>query len=225
MDRAMQVILGRLGDPGIAGLGVLFAVGLFGCFLGYRFFRVSTALAGFVVGAELFGELALWRGWSPTVTMVLGLVGGVIVAVLVVLVSVSGIFGLGALVAATVVAGALAAAGESPTQWAVLVPAALVGGLGALAMRKLAVVVSLSLYGAMMAAAALFALVKDGRLSTAVRMVAELRTAAEVPLALGRVASPIALFLLCVAALATAGLVVQFRYGKNPRVDGPAEGK
>jgi len=225
MDRAIQYMLQLGRDPGLAGLGVLFAIGLFGCFLGHRFLRVSAALAGLLVGAELVGELAIGRDWSPTVTIVAALAAGVAVAVLMALVRVAGVFGLGALLAAALVSLGARAAGQAPLQPLVLLPAAGIGGLGALAARQVAVAVATSLFGALMAVAALFALVKDKSLGTAVHMIVAPQTVADVPIELPRFASPVAIFLLCVTILVTAGLVVQLRFGKSPAAGGAEEKK
>jgi len=225
MDRTMQMILGTLGDPGLAGLGGVLALGLFGCFLGRRFFRLSAALIGLIVGVEFFGELVLDRGWSPTVTMAIAVGGGVALGALLAALPPAGVFGLGALLTASLVSLAARAAGEPMRQWVLLAPTAAIGGLGALAFRPVAVALATALFGGVATVAGLFALVKDRQVSSAVRMIVAPQAAAGVPVAWPNVASPVAVFLLCVTILVTAGLVVQFRYGKNAAVNGAAAEK
>jgi len=223
MDRTLRMILETLGDPGLAGIGVVLALGLFECFLGRRFFRVSAALIGLIVGVELLGELVMPRGWSPSVTMALALGGGVALGALMAALPLAGVFGLGALLTATLVTLAARTAGVPMPQLVLLIPAAVIGGLGALTFQSVAVVFATSLFGGVATVAALFALAMDRRLGSAVRMIVAPQAAAGAPIAWPNVASPVAVFLLCVTILVTAGLVVQFRYVRYAAVDGVAE--
>ncbi len=225
MDRTMQMMLSTWGDPRLPGLGAVVALGLFWCFLGHRFFRVSAALLGLIVGAELVGELIMPRGWSPTVTLAMALGGGVALGALMAAVPPAGAFGQGALLAAALVTLAARSAGEPMPQLVLLVPAAAIGGFGALAFRPVAIVLATALFGGLTAVAGLFALAKDQRVGSALRIIVAPQAAAGAPIAWPNVASPIAVFLLCVTILVTAGLVVQFRYGKKPAPDGAPEKK
>jgi hypothetical protein len=207
MGGAIREILDTVGDPGMAGVAVLLAVGLFCCFLGYRCFRFSAGVVGLVVGAELFGQLSLYQGWNALTTTILGLLGGAALATLFVMFAFLSIFGLGALLAATVV-GVTARVAGSPLAPPALLLAGLLGGFVALLLSQFVVVVSTSLYGGVMAMAALFALGR-GRSVAATLAIA---------LSPGQ-GGHLVLYLLCLGVLVAGGIVVQFRYGKNPHVD------
>ncbi|MFP4058785.1 MAG: DUF4203 domain-containing protein [Candidatus Brocadiia bacterium] len=210
MGEATDTILKHVGDPGVVGVVALFGVGAFCCFLGYRYFRFSAAVAGMVVGTELVGQLCLSQGLGAMATTILALLGGGALAALFVVFTFLAIFGLGAMLAASFVCLAARAAHASigPLY---LVLAALIGGFGALLLRQFAVVVSTSFYGGVAAIAGLFALIKGTQLRAAVGMAASPRRVG---------ASGIVIYLLCVAVIVTGGIVVQFRYGRNKRVDG-----
>jgi len=208
MGKAILEILGKVGDPGVAGLVVLAGLGAFICFLGYRYFRISAGVAGFAIGLELAGRLSMHQGWSSLTTTILGVLGGAALCALFVILSYLAIFGFGAMLAATLVSLAARAA-HAPMQPLMLVLAALIGGFGGLLLRQFAVVVATSLYGGLMAIAALFALLRGQGTEAALQGMMSLEHTGDV-----------VLLLLCMAVLVTGGTVVQFRYGKNPRVDG-----
>ncbi len=209
MGKAVLAILDAVGDPGAAGLVVLLGLGAFLCFLGARYFRVSVGVAGFAIGMELAGRLAIGQGWSSTWTVVLGVLGGAALAALFVAFTFLGIFGLGAALATTLVGLAARAAGESSLGPLALILASLVGGFGSLLLRQPVGIVSTSLYGGLLAIASLFALLKGKGVGSGVRMMVAQRGVGDVTL-----------FLLCVAVLVTGGIVVQLRYGKNPKLAG-----
>ena len=206
MGDAILTMLGTMGDPGAVGLVALLGVGLFVCFLGHRHQRLSMGLAGLVVGAELAGRLAMAQGWGTTWTVAVGLLGGAALCALFAIYSYLGVFGLGAVLAASLVGVAAKAAGQGSMTRLALILACLVGGFGALLMRQPVVVVATALYGGLMAMASLFTVLKGRDVRAAVRMMVTQQGAGDV-----------ALFLLCVAVLVTGGIVVQFRFGKGAK--------
>ena len=209
MGNAILKIADTVGDPGLVGLVALLGVGLFLCFLGCRYYRASAGVAGFAIGLELAGRLAAAQGWSGTWTVVVGVVGGSALAALFVAFWFLGVFGLGAALTATLVGLAARAAGETGLEPLPLILAALVGGFGSLLLRQPVVIVSTSLYGGLMAIASLFAIFQSRSTRAALRLMTALRGADDVTL-----------FLVCVAVLVTGGIVVQLRYGKNPKLGG-----
>ena len=209
MGEAILRIVATVGDPRAAGLVVLLGLGAFLCFLGTRYFRISVGVAGFVIGMELAGRLAMGQGWSSTWTVVLGVLGGAGLAALFVAFTFLGIFGLGAALATTVVGLAARAAGQGELGPLALILASLIGGFGSLLLRQPVAIVSTSLYGGLMAIGSLFALLEGKSMGRGVRMIVSQSGVGNVTL-----------FLLCVAVLVTGGIVVQLRYGKNPKLGG-----
>ncbi|NQT50437.1 DUF4203 domain-containing protein [bacterium] len=207
MAVAIRAIVQTVGDPGALGVLVLLVVGLFVCFLGARYFRLSAGVIGFVVGMELAGRLAIWQDWGPVTRVVSGLVGGATLAALFVVFVFVGVFGLGSLLAMTLVRGATGVAGRSvgPLE---LVLAALIGGFAALLVRRHVGIVATALYGGIAGIAAVFTLVRRGGLGGAVGRMANPGSGAE-----------LVVYLLCVSVLVTGGLVVQFRSGRNSRLE------
>ena len=209
MGDAILNIVANVGDPGAIGLVVLLGLGLFLCFLGCRYLRVSLGVVGFAIGAELAGRLAVAQGWSGTWTVAVGALGGAALCALFVAFTFLGIFGLGAALAATLVGLAAKAAGQPSLGPLPLILASLIGGFGSLLLRQPVVIVSTSLYGGLMAIGSLFALLEGKSMGHGVRMIVSQSGVGNVTL-----------FLLCVAVLVTGGIVVQLRYGKNPKLGG-----
>jgi len=209
VGEAILRIIATVGDPRAAGLVALLGLGAFLCFLGTRYFRISMGVAGFVIGMELAGRLAMGQGWSSTWTVVLGVLGGAGLAALFVAFTFLGIFGLGAALATTLVGLAARAAGQPELGPLPLILASLIGGFGSLLLRQPVVIVSTSLYGGLMAIGSLFALLEGKTMGRGVRMIVSQSGVGNVTL-----------FLLCVAVLVTGGIVVQLRYGKNPKLGG-----
>jgi len=208
MGGAVLEVLRRVGDPGALGVLVLLAAGAVMCFQGSRMFRLSAGLAGLVLGLELVGQLAMHQGWGAAATVILAVLGGAALCAVFVIFPVLGVFGLGAMLAASLVSTAAAASGaDLGPLWLVLT--GLIGGFGALVLRRPVAVAATSLYCALAAMAGLFALCSGGKLGTAVRTMASPAEARNVPL-----------FLLCVTVLVTGGIAVQFRYGGNAALGG-----
>ncbi len=202
-------VLGKLGDPGAIGLLALLGVGAGLCFMGCRAFRFSSGVVGLVVGAELLGQLALHQGWGTVATVIAAVLGGAALCALFVVFPFLGVFGMGAVLAASLVSTAAHAA--LPPLWLVLT--GLIGGFGALILKRPVVIVATALYGALAAMAAVFALSSSGGLSRGIQAMASPAQTGDVPL-----------YLLCVAVLVTGGITVQFRYGgRNAALDGGKE--
>jgi hypothetical protein len=180
------------------------------CFAGARLFRFSAGVVGLVVGAELLGQLAMQQDWGTVVTVIAALVGGAALCTVFVLFPFLGVFGLGAVLAVSLVSTAAHAALRP--LWLVLT--GLIGGFGALILRRPVVIVATALYGALGAMAAVFALSSSGGLTKAIAaMSGTAETTGGEPL-----------YLLCVAVLVTGGIAVQFRYGgRNAALDGGKE--
>ena len=208
MGKVVLEIIGKVGDPGALGLLALVGAGAVLCFLGLSRFRFSIGFVGAVVGIELAGQLSMAQGWGALVTVILAVLGGAALSTLFVLFPFLGIFGLGAMLASSLVSLAAQAA-HAAMEPLRMVLAALIGGFGALLLRKPVVVVATALYGALMMMAGLFALFRHRGLKGAVETLGSMAQTGDA-----------VLFLLCVAVLVTGGLVVQFRYGKSPHVDG-----
>ncbi len=206
MTTAIRAILQTIGDPGPFGVVVMLGLGVFVCFLGTRSFRVSAGIIGFLVGMELAGRLAIWQDFRPVPMVVLGLGGGVVLGALFAFFTMVGVFGMGALLAMTLVRAATGVAGRGVGSLD-LVLAGLVGGFAGLLLRRHVAVVATALYGGTAAIAAVFALVKRGNLRGAVALLSGPTRGAE-----------LAIFLLCVVLMVTGGLVTQFRSGKAPRL-------
>jgi hypothetical protein len=145
------------GDPGAIGLAVLAAIGLFVAVLGSRYFRVTAAVTGFLIGTELLGRLVYARGVSDLTGAIVGAGGGVALAAAFVLCRPAGLVALGSALAASLAVMACEVIGAPDHYWAYL-PAAVAGGLGSLFLSGLVTMVSTAFFGAVGATACGFAL-------------------------------------------------------------------
>ncbi len=208
MGKALLRMLQTTGDPGAVGLLVVAGLGVVCCFLGTRYFRLSVAVAGFLVGAELVGRFALSQGAGGVVCTLVGVLGGAALATFFVFFPVPAVFALGAMLSATLMSLSARAA-DAPLSVLPLLLAMLIGGFGALMLKRPVAVVSTALYGAVMAMSGAFMLLKGRGVRDALDAATALRGLDDV-----------ALFLLCVVVLVTGGVVVQFRYGGRSVLDG-----
>lgn len=128
--------------------GVQIVLGLLFCFLGYRLFKLVLAVVGFALGATLAATGVLAVGAEQVWVIMAGVVGGLLGAVLLVLLWFVGIFLLGAGLAVMAVAVPLQAAGVDFPRIALLI-IAIVGGIVALFLQKLIIVVSTSFSGSL----------------------------------------------------------------------------
>jgi hypothetical protein len=125
------------------GLGVVY------CFFGYRMFKVILGILGFVSGAYLVAAIAFNLLGREQAVLVIsaGLVGGIIGAVLVVAFYFIGIFLLGAWLG-SLLGILLTGGGESTVATVILLVLAVIGGIVALTLQKLMIVISTALSGA-----------------------------------------------------------------------------
>lgn len=182
---------------------VVVGFGLLNCFFGYRLFRYLLPMAGFVLGAAGGGLMGLHLG-GQTAALVAGIIGGVGVAILAATLYLAVVFLFGA---------AIGAAGgyffiwqaHTPRALAAIAAAAIVCGIVAVVIHRLAIILFTALAGAEgIVAVFLFRHLQNNNVDplTLIRRREDLPAAA-------RKYWP---FIACALALAVAGIVVQFRY-------------
>jgi hypothetical protein len=128
-------------------VGVSILIGAVQCFFGYRIFKVVLAFIGFVLGAMLGGAGGYAASQEELVGILCAVVGGCIGAALMVLLYFVGVFLLGALLGAGLGALLFAVADSEPMP-AVLVILAVMGGVVAILLQKLIIIVGTSFGGA-----------------------------------------------------------------------------
>jgi len=130
----------------MAGLVVL---GLLFCFFGYRIFRVLLVFAGAIIGAG--GAIAaanhLWPQVIPA-AIVAGIVGGLVGGILMIVAYYVGVFLAGASFAASIATVLTGATSQNP-QLVAIIPAAIVGGILALVLQKLIIILATSFMGSL----------------------------------------------------------------------------
>ena len=200
-------------------LQVLF--GLASCFFGYRIFTILLGLMGFAAGAALGGmigyELSSGEG---SLMLVGGVVGALVGAVLFAYLYYIGVFVIGAALGAVLTSGGAAVAHVQELSLVVLLIAAVAGGVVALVLQKLAIVLSTALSGAWFAiVGALYLLgrplppaelvLTQGDRLDVQHLLQQLRAQLDAPV------------LFCWLLLAAAGIVVQYLTPRRAR-PGPA---
>ncbi len=123
-------------------------LGLMSCFAGYRLFRVVLAVAGFFAGAALAGGL-FWTFFPQQpqfVAVIVGLVGGIIGAVLLGFFYFAGVFVAG--VALGVLLGSIISVNLGWQRVLASIILGLLCGILALAMQKLLIVIATAFIGA-----------------------------------------------------------------------------
>jgi hypothetical protein len=127
---------------------ILIVLGLITCFAGYRLFKALLAVYGFVLGAALGAVLASsFAGGQLLLTLAGAGLGGLVGAALLVVLYFVGVFGVGA-VAGALLANLLAGAIGIDMPVLVLLVAAPVGGLLAMLLQRVAVILATALAGA-----------------------------------------------------------------------------
>ncbi len=150
------------------------------CFFGYRLFRFAVVLGGLVLGATLAAHVAwhqtataetlamvgtfedvvvaVLHPWNPDVIVVWAVAGGVAGGVLSLFLQQVAVFALGSLVGGGIVNYTM---GASPTNtyWIVLAVVGLISGILALLLRKIVIVVSTAVSGALALVFGLYALI------------------------------------------------------------------
>jgi len=188
------------------GLGALY------CFFGYRIFRVLLGILGFILGAAAVAAVA-WDvfGRDQQVIVILaGLVGGVIGAVLMVMLYFVGVFLLGAWLG-SLLGVLLTGGGGSTVEIVIIVTLAVIGGIMAVIFQKLMIIVSTALSGSWVIVSGVSQLVGGG--SVPVRSlqyhpdIGFLRS-----MGIGGY-----VMLLFWVLLGTAGMVVQYRITRERR--------
>jgi len=129
-------------------VGICTAVGLVNCLYGYRLFKLMLAVGGLLGGGLLAGGLMYaWTEGSTAAALGAGLLGGGIGAALLVLLYYLGLFVFGAGLGVLLAAGAFSTAGMLAPVFA-LVAAGVIGGVAALLLQRLVIVLATAFGGA-----------------------------------------------------------------------------
>ena len=128
-------------------IGATVLTGLMNCFFGYRLFRLFFACLGFALGAAGGGYMGYIYGGSIW-ALVGGLTGGIFGAMVLFAMYMIGVFLAGGMAAAFLAAVVLAGAGISVPTLLLVVPLVL-GGIVAIVVHKLVIIVASSFGGAM----------------------------------------------------------------------------
>jgi hypothetical protein len=135
------------------GLGALY------CFFGYRIFRIILGILGFLLGASMAAAVAFEIfGREQAVVILAGLVGGIIGAVLMVVLYFIGIFLLGAWLG-SLLGVLLTGGGGSTIETILILVLAVIGGIVAVMLQKLMIILSTALSGAWAIVSGVFHLV------------------------------------------------------------------
>jgi hypothetical protein len=124
---------------------ILLAAGLLACFQGYRLFRWLLAIYGFVGGAFIAGQVVGDLGPLASAGVVVG--GGVVGALLFLLVYLAGVAMLGAGLGALAVSLFWTPQNGDAEVWVVVV-ACLIGAIAAVTLQRYVIIVSTSFGGA-----------------------------------------------------------------------------
>jgi len=132
-----------------AAMAGIVVVGLLFCLFGYRIFRVLLVFAGAIFGAGIAMALANQQ-WPQSVaaTIIAGVLGAAAGGVLMVVAYYVGVFCAGAVFAATIAAALTGASTENP-QLIAVIPAAIIGGMLALVLQKLLIILATSFMGSL----------------------------------------------------------------------------
>ncbi len=122
-------------------------VGLAQCLFGYRIFRVLLAITGFILGGLLAGYFVYDLTQSAALGVVAGLVGGLLGGALLAGLYFLGVFVIGAIFGAVAPLALFALLGGSAPTW-VVVLLALIGGVLAVLVQKLMIILATSFGGA-----------------------------------------------------------------------------
>ena len=124
------------------------AIGLIECFFGYRIFRFLLGVIGFIIGAVIAGSLGFeLSGGSELISVIAGLAGGVIGALLIYWLYSIGVFALGAALGFAVTAYVYGLLNENPVYW-VMIAASSAAGILAVFFQKPMIILATSFGGA-----------------------------------------------------------------------------
>jgi hypothetical protein len=188
----------------VATLGFLVLFGILNCFFGQRVFRVLLGIIGFMAGAALLGAVGydLFKG-QLILVLLAAVVGGLLGALVLVVLYLAGVFVVGAQLGYLVGAAAYSAAGWKVHPAVLLIPAVLAGVL-AVVLQKFIIVLATSFAGAWIVLVSAFALLEG---------VPVLNLARD-PLAFGSIV------FICWLVLGVLGVFIQYAL-----TSGPAEGE
>lgn len=135
-------------EYGSTNIVILILSGVLSCFFGYRIFKVILGFWGFVLGFFITQYLfQQYVGSNDTITLIAGLVGGVVGVFLLTSLYRVGIFALGAVFGYSVVM-MLTAAGKLTQNPIVAILAAVLGGIIAILMQRSMMILSTAFGGA-----------------------------------------------------------------------------
>jgi hypothetical protein len=128
--------------------GFAFFIGIVECFFGYKMLKIILGVTGFIVGGLLCAEFVYHiMGGHPVISLLAGLVGGVIGSSLMIGCFVFGLFILGVALG-LLVGGAISASIYGSPRPMILVPLAIVGGIATIVMSRSMIIISTSFTGA-----------------------------------------------------------------------------
>jgi hypothetical protein len=189
---------------------IAIAFGLLNCFFGYRIFRVLLGIYGFVVGAGVGIFVASNLAAGQALWLAVGAVaGGIIGAVLMVLLYFVGVFVVGAF-GGVLLVNAIGAVTGFAVPTVVVIIAAVVVGILALILQR-AVLVLLTAFAGAWAAVSGGALLLAGRSLPAISIIARPATWEQANL-------PMLAILISWLVLGVVGMSVQFRATRERRV-------
>ena len=125
-----------------------FFIGIAECFFGYRLLKIILGVTGFIIGGLLCAEFVYgYLGGHPVISLLAGLVGGVIGSSLMIGLFAFGLFILGVALG-LLVGGAISASIYGSPHPIIMVPLAIVGGIATIVMSRTMIIISTSFTGA-----------------------------------------------------------------------------
>ena len=177
-------------------------IGLLQCFLGYRKFKFILGVLGFMFGAILAGTIGLQISEESYIALISGVLGGFVGAALFMVLYYIGIFVMGA-----ALGGGLAyliISTSSNSESIPLIVMAVIGGILALVLQKLMIIISTAFGGswAVVSGVSYFTTNFDMR---------------RIEYFLRRAGTQLYVILLCTLVLAICGIVIQYR-ASSPKI-------
>ncbi len=122
-------------------------IGLIECFFGYRIFRFLLGVIGFIIGAFIAGSLGYeLSGGSELISIIAGIAGGFVGALVMYLLYVLGVFVVGAALGFMIASFVFGLMNENPVPW-IMVLSASAGGILAVLFRKPMIILATSFGG------------------------------------------------------------------------------
>ncbi len=136
-------------ESALAAAIVAIVLGVLCCFLGYRLFKVVLAICSFVVGGAMSGGLVyVLFGENAALTIIAGIVGGIVIAIILVLLYYVGIFLVGAALGSVLAMAIMNNLLDEPMALVVVVSAIVFGCL-ALVVHRFLIIISTAALGAL----------------------------------------------------------------------------